>query len=294
MAALGGAGRRRGGGARGGRLAAAGRPGSRWSRPVSPLTAVARPPPGGRRAAYTGRSRRPARTGLDPVAAVRAAAVAASVAAVSRAAGTGGGSPEAADSPAAVSKTAARPRAGHAGAPRRAGHRRAGGLAGGRAAARRRRHGRPARRGDRERRDEEPAGGERRPVHLGRGRGRLAERLRLPARHRRAGDGGRRLQRQRPLPDAGPVPAVRGRRQDPLLHRRRRLRRRRDGRQQRGSHRRSPNGWPLPTPPTMVDDDHRLRPDRSDRPERLDPRAASSALTGPPQIRAASRADAEA
>ena len=44
----------------------------------------------------------------------------------------------------------------------------------------------------------------------------------LPARHRRAGDGDRRLQRQRPVADAGPVPAVRGRRQDPLLHRRRR------------------------------------------------------------------------
>ena len=49
----------------------------------------------------------------------------------------------------------------------------------------------------------------------------------------RAGDGDRRLQRQRPEPDAGAVPGVRRRRRDPLLHRRRR-RVRRAGRRQPG------------------------------------------------------------
>ena len=46
----------------------------------------------------------------------------------------------------------------------------------------------------------------RRLLHLGRGGGRLQHRGRLPARHRGAGDGDRRLQRQRPEPDARAVP----------------------------------------------------------------------------------------
>ena len=57
----------------------------------------------------------------------------------------------------------------------------------------------------------------------------------------------RRLQRQRPVADAGPVPAVRGRRQGPLLHRRRRRHAQR--RRQRRAQRRSPPGWRRTSPP---------------------------------------------
>ena len=84
-------------------------------------------------------------------------------------------------------------------------------------------------------RDHRAAAGGRRPVHLGGRRGRLQLGVRLPAGQRGAGDGDRRLQRLRPVADAGAVPGVRRGRRDPLLHRRRRLRRRwrPDGRQQR-------------------------------------------------------------
>ena len=56
-------------------------------------------------------------------------------------------------------------------------------------------------------------------LHLGRRGHRLPERRELPTRHREAGDGDRRLQRQRPVPDPRPVQGVRGGREDPLLHR---------------------------------------------------------------------------
>ena len=69
-------------------------------------------------------------------------------------------------------------------------------------------------------------------VHLGRGSGRLQHRGRLPTGDREAGDADRWLQRQRPVADAGAVQGAGGGRQDPLLHRRRRLRRP-TGRQQR-------------------------------------------------------------
>ena len=61
-------------------------------------------------------------------------------------------------------------------------------------------------------------------VHLGRPPRSAPTRLGLPAGHRRLPVmADRRLQRQRPVADAGAVPAVRRRREDPLLHRRRRL-----------------------------------------------------------------------
>jgi hypothetical protein len=63
-----------------------------------------------------------------------------------------------------------------------------------------------------------PAG--KRPVHVGCGSRRIEHRSRLPAGHLVARHGDRRLQRDRPLTDAGPVPARRGGRKDPLLHRR--------------------------------------------------------------------------
>ena len=72
-----------------------------------------------------------------------------------------------------------------------------------------------------QRRAEQAAAGERRALHVG---GRDGERelgRRLPARQWRAGDGHRWVQRDRPGSDARPVREVRGRGQDPLLHRRR-------------------------------------------------------------------------
>ena len=59
-------------------------------------------------------------------------------------------------------------------------------------------------------------------LHLGRGGGRVELRGRLPAGQRAAGDGDRRLQRQRPEPDPGAVQGLRRGGPDPLLHRQRR------------------------------------------------------------------------
>ncbi len=85
-------------------------------------------------------------------------------------------------------------------------------------------------------------------LHLGGRDDRLQHRGRLPAGHRGACDGDRRLQRLRPEPDARGVPDRRRSRRHPLVHRRRRLRavdgrerhehRHRDlgGRQLRGHH----------------------------------------------------------
>ena len=87
---------------------------------------------------------------------------------------------------------------------------------------RRRRHGRPAQRQHPERGADHAAGDRRRLLHLDRRDDRGQQRLGLPARHAEAGDGDRRVQRQRPEPDAGAVRAVRRQRPDPLLHRRRR------------------------------------------------------------------------
>ena len=64
------------------------------------------------------------------------------------------------------------------------------------------------------------------------------------------GDGDRRLQRHRPVPDAGPVPAVRGRRPHPLLHRRRSAAVA-AGRQRHGQ-RRSPSWVEQPTSPSTT------------------------------------------
>ncbi len=66
----------------------------------------------------------------------------------------------------------------------------------------------------------EEAAGERQPLHLGGGDGELEQRGRLPAGQRRSGHGHRRLQRHRSVTHPGPVREVRGRGQDPLLHRR--------------------------------------------------------------------------
>ena len=55
-------------------------------------------------------------------------------------------------------------------------------------------------------------------LHVGRGHDGREQRRGLPARDRRSGDGGRRLQRHRSLTDARAVPGVRRRAQDPLLH----------------------------------------------------------------------------
>ena len=82
-----------------------------------------------------------------------------------------------------------------------------------------RRHGRPPRRVDAQHRCRCCPFAGRRPVHLGRRGGRLADRGRAPARHRAAGHGDRRLQRVGPEPHAGAVPAVRRRWADPLLRR---------------------------------------------------------------------------
>lgn len=81
-------------------------------------------------------------------------------------------------------------------------------------------NGRTAERRQRPRGARGRAGYRRRRVHLGRRSGRCQQRRRLPVGHRGAGDGARRLQRQRPVTDPRRVPAVRRRRRDPLLHRR--------------------------------------------------------------------------
>lgn len=60
----------------------------------------------------------------------------------------------------------------------------------------------------------------RRGVHVGRGGARGQQRVRIPAGHRSPGDGARRVQRHRPCPDRGAVPAVCGQREDPLFRRR--------------------------------------------------------------------------
>ena len=78
-------------------------------------------------------------------------------------------------------------------------------------AARRRQHGRPARRQHLERRTDHAPRDRRVVVHLGRRGDRLQQRGRLPAGHAGAGDGDRRLQRLRPEPDPGAVQAVGGR-----------------------------------------------------------------------------------
>lgn len=96
-----------------------------------------------------------------------------------------------------------------------------------------RRHGRAAQRRVRRHRGQGAPGEERRGLHLGRRRHRLPERRELPTRHRRPGDGDRRLQRKRPVPDARAVQALRRGRPDPLLHRGRRHGRRTYGRRQR-------------------------------------------------------------
>ncbi len=70
-----------------------------------------------------------------------------------------------------------------------------------------------------------PAGGRRIPVLVGGGHHRLQLGVGLPAHHGRPGDGHRRLQRDRPGADPGPVREVRVRGPDPLLHRRRWVRR---------------------------------------------------------------------
>ncbi len=67
-------------------------------------------------------------------------------------------------------------------------------------------------------------------LHLGRRHRQRQPGGRVPAGLRRAGDGHRRLQRHRPVTDAGPVPGAREGGQGPLLHRRRPGRPRRGGR----------------------------------------------------------------
>ena len=95
-----------------------------------------------------------------------------------------------------------------------------------------------------ERGDDQAAADRRLVVPLGGGCGRLAERLRLPAGDRLLGHADRRLQRQRPVADAGPVQGLGGRRRDPLLHRlrQRRWRRWRRVAAARAARRRSPAG----------------------------------------------------
>ena len=88
-----------------------------------------------------------------------------------------------------------------------------------------RRHGRTRRLAQRqqaERGTDRDARAGRRPVHLDRGDHRCEQCVGLPARHRAPGDADRRLQRHRPVADAGAVPALRRRGQDPLVHRWRR------------------------------------------------------------------------
>ena len=70
-----------------------------------------------------------------------------------------------------------------------------------------------------ERRAHHGPAGRRRPLHLGGRDHRRQPGRRLPAVEWRTGDGHRRVQRHRSVADAGGVPAVRGRGQDPLLHR---------------------------------------------------------------------------
>ena len=125
------------------------------------------------------------------------------------------------------------------------------------------RHGRPARRRHARRRAGRAAAAGRRPLHLGRGRGRVELGRRGPAGHRRARHGHRRLQRQRPRPHPRAVPAVRGRGQDPLVPWRRPHGRPVDGRQ-----RRRPADQRLGRGQLHRDQrrrGHRLRPDRRDR-----------------------------
>ncbi|MGC4110726.1 MAG: glycosyltransferase family 39 protein [Nocardioides sp.] len=117
-------------------------------------------------------------------------------------------------------------------------------------------HRRPPRREHVEHGADRAAAGRRVVVHLGRGHGRLEQRIRLPAGHAGPGDGDRRLQRQRPEPDAGAVQGLGGGREDPLLHRRRRQPRWRWHRRARvgrpaapARRRRSAAGWSPPTPP---------------------------------------------
>ncbi len=93
----------------------------------------------------------------------------------------------------------------------------------------------------------------RQPVHLGGGDGELQLRCGLPAGERRARDGDRRLQRDGPGADAGPVRALRGRGQDPLLHRRRRRWLRRGSETEAATTpRRSPRGSSRTSPPKTV------------------------------------------
>ena len=96
-----------------------------------------------------------------------------------------------------------------------------------------RRHGRAARRLDPEHGGGLGPVGRRGPVHVGRRGDRLAERRGPPARYAAAGDGHRRVQRQRPVTHAGAVPGLRPGREDPLLPRRRWVRRWPERRQQR-------------------------------------------------------------
>ncbi|SKV21653.1 Uncharacterised protein [Mycobacteroides abscessus subsp. abscessus] len=56
-------------------------------------------------------------------------------------------------------------------------------------------------------------------VHVGGGGDRLEPSVRISAGHQAAGDAHRWIQRNRSVADTGPIPAVRGRRTDPLLHR---------------------------------------------------------------------------
>ena len=83
----------------------------------------------------------------------------------------------------------------------------------------RRRCGWSAERQHLDRRGHGSAADRRRQLHVGGCGRRRQQRRRLPARQRAAGDGHRRLQRQRPEPDARPVPAVRRQRSGALVHR---------------------------------------------------------------------------
>ena len=89
-------------------------------------------------------------------------------------------------------------------------------------------------------------------LHLGRGRRRLEHRGGLPARDAAAGDGGRRVQRHRPLPHARAVPGARRGAEDPLVRRRRRGIRQVAERRQRRRRRRSPRWVQQHYTPTTV------------------------------------------
>ena len=123
-----------------------------------------------------------------------------------------------------------------------------------------RRHGRAAVGQLGQRRDAGTAGGGRLVVHLGGGGGGVEQRVGLPAGHRPAGDADRRLQRQRPVTDAGAVPGRRGGREGALLHRRRRLRRDAERRVVLVVGHRGLGGADLPGPDRRRR--HRLRPHR--------------------------------